>query len=200
MKTTWSPIASGSAASDRRPFTLGLPVSAVEHGRGQVEIADAATHEIGRAEQPRGGGVRDRHHAVRAVREHAVADAVEHGRLILHERGELLGLQAEGEALEAAPEHERHDRAERDGEQRGQRDAASSSGSSWNTLAGAKPTLTSPTGSSVSGSRTGTFARADSPSVPDSHATVSRPASASAKLVLTTSPSSSGSGWARRMP
>ena len=107
----------------------------------------------------------------RTVGEHAVADAVEHRRLILHEGGELLRLQAESEPLEPSPEHERHhcaecDRAERPPARR----LPSSRGSSSNTLAGANPTLTSPTGSSRIGSRTGTFARADSPSVPDSHA------------------------------
>ena len=77
-----------------------------EHGRRQVEIADAASDEIGRAEQPSGRGVRDRHNAVRTVREHPVTDAVEHRGLILHETGELFGLQAESEALESAPQHE----------------------------------------------------------------------------------------------
>ena len=62
-------------------------------------------------------------------------------------------------------------------------------GRSSKTLARAKPTLTSPTGEPPATGFTGTFARADSPSVPVSHSTTSSPASASAKLVLTTSPS-----------
>src|SRR6266508_1289422 len=63
----------------------------------------------------------------------------------------------------------------------------------------AKPTLTSPTTAPVP-SRSGTFARADRPSVPRSTITTSRPDSAADGSVLTGWPSRSGLGCDRRSP
>ena len=76
---------------------------------------------------------------------------------------------------------------------------ASSGGRSSKTPVRSNPTLTSPTGVPVL-SRTGTFARADSPRVPVCQSTTSLPASTSSNGVLTSSPMREGVGWARRMP
>jgi two-component system osmolarity sensor histidine kinase EnvZ len=85
------------------------------HRGRQVEVADAATDEIGRAEQSSGCRVRDGDHAVGTRGEHAVAHAVEHRGLVLHERGQLLRLQAEGQPFEAPPEvQEQLNQLERD--------------------------------------------------------------------------------------
>ena len=72
-------------------------------------------------------------------------------------------------------------------------------GRSSKTPARSKPTLTSPTGVPLS-SRTGTFARADSPRVPVCQSTISWPSSTCWYGVLTSSPMRDGVGWARRMP
>ncbi len=84
--------------------------------------------------------------------------------------------------------------------------AATSTPMESRTVAAAKPTLTSPTTRSSpdapppspapasASARTGTFARADSPSVPVAHVTSSRPASATVGSVLTRCPSSDASG------
>jgi hypothetical protein len=121
---------------------------------------------------------------------------VEDGGLVLHEGDELFRLQTQREPFPPPSQHDPGDRQHHAGTG-GRGDAAERAGRSSNTLAGSNPTLTSPTGEtfagrtpSAPGGQIGTFARAETPSVPCCHVTTSLPASTSRKSVLT--------GWPRR--
>jgi hypothetical protein len=131
---------------------------------------------------------------------------VEDGGLVLHEGDELFRLQTQREPFPPPSQHDPGDRQQHAGTG-GRGDAAERAGRSSNTLAGSNPTLTSPTGEtfagrtpSAPGGQIGTFARAETPSVPllprDDLAAGEHLAEVGADRLA----EEAGSGWASRMP
>nr|BFF15482.1 hypothetical protein GCM10025699_67850 [Microbacterium flavescens] len=79
---------------------------------GEVELVErpADARRPVDPEEARGLVVADRHDPVARDREHPLAHPAEHRLLVLHQRRQLLGLKAEGRAVEPSPDqHGRHD-------------------------------------------------------------------------------------------
>ncbi|CAI7654394.1 unnamed protein product [Penicillium discolor] len=99
---------------------VASPGGGVAHDRGEGKRVHGAADRIVEPEKPVRRGIAHAHDAVLIDREHAVADAVEHRRLILHEGDQLLGLHADGQPFPAPTQEEEGQQREGEGAGGGQ--------------------------------------------------------------------------------